>query len=155
VKMVVKMVGVRRKARTIALQTLYELDCSAHQPNEILARLLQEKPLPDEAADFARSLVNGVQQNKKNIDDVIRRFAPAFPIEQIAPIDRNILRLAIFEVLFDNRVPVKAAINEAVELAKSFGSETSQKFVNGVLGSVTAVYLQDKKQEATEKAEPA
>ena len=153
--MVVEMVGIRRKARTIALQTLYELDCSTHQPNEILARLLQEKPLPDEAADFARSLVNGVQQNKKNIDDIIRRFAPAFPVEQIAPIDRNILRLAIFEVLFDNRVPVKAAINEAVELAKSFGSDTSQKFVNGVLGSVTAVYLQDKKQETTEKAEPA
>jgi N utilization substance protein B len=141
------MVGVRRKARTIALQALYELDCSTHQPNEILARLLREKPLSNEAADFARSLLNGVQQNKKNIDDVIRRFAPAFPVEQIAPIDRNILRLAIFEVLFDNRVPVKAAINEAVELAKTFGSETSQKFVNGVLGSVTAVYLQDKKQE--------
>ncbi len=148
------MVGVRRKARIVALQTLYELDCSAHQPNEALARLLQEKALPDEAADFARSLVNGVQQNKKNIDDVIRRFAPAFPVEQIAPVDRNILRLAIFEVLFDNRVPVKAAINEAVELAKSFGSDTSQKFVNGVLGSVTAVCLQGKKQEAAEKTEP-
>ena len=150
-----KMVGVRRKARIIALQTLYELDCSAHQPNEILARLLKEKPLPDEAANFARSLVDGVQQHKKNIDDTIRKFAPAFPVEQIAPIDRNILRLAIFEVLFDNRVPVKAAINEAVELAKSFGSDTSQKFVNGVLGSVTTVYLQGKKEEATEKAEPA
>ena len=153
--MVVKMVGVRRKARTIALQTLYELDCSAHQPNEILARLLREKPLPDEAADFATSLVNGVQHNKKNIDDVIRRFAPAFPVEQIAHIDRNILRLAIFEVLFDNRVPVKAAINEAVELAKSFGSDSSQKFVNGVLGSVTAAYLQGKEQGTTEKSEPA
>ena len=154
--MVVKMVGFRRKARIIALQTLYELDCSAHQPNEILARLLQEKPLPDEAADFARSLVNGVQQNKKNIDDVIRRFAPAFPVEQIAPIDRNILRLAIFEVLFDNRVPIKAAINEAVELAKSFGSDTSQKFVNGVLGSVVTAYIQPgKQQDATEKPEPA
>ncbi len=150
-----KMVGVRRKARIIALQVLYEMDCSAHQPNEILARLLKEKPLPDEAANFARSLVDGVRQHKKNIDDTIRRFAPAFPVEQIAPIDRNVLRLAIFEVLFDNRVPVKAAINEAVELAKSFGSDTSQKFVNGVLGSVTAVYLQDKKQETPEKAEPA
>jgi len=150
------MVGVRRKARTIALQTLYELDCSAHQPNEILARLLHEKALPDEAADFARSLVNGVLKNKKNIDDVIRRFAPAFPVEQIAPIDRNILRLAIFEVLFDNRVPVKAAINEAVELAKGFGSDTSQKFVNGVLGSVVTAYIQrGKQQDATEKPEPA
>ncbi|MCJ7515091.1 MAG: transcription antitermination factor NusB [Dehalococcoidia bacterium] len=149
------MVGIRRKARTTALQALYELDCSAHQPNEVLAHLLQEKTLPAEAADFVTSLVNGVLENKKNIDDVIRRFAPAFPVEQIAPVDRNILRLAIFEVLFDNRVPVKAAINEAVELAKGFGSETSQKFINGVLGSVTAVYLQEKKQETTGKAESA
>jgi N utilization substance protein B len=118
--------------------------------------LLHEKALPDEAADFARSLVNGVQQNKKNIDDVIRRFAPAFPVNQIAPIDRNVLRLAIFEVLFDNRVPVKAAINEAVELAKSFGSDTSQKFVNGVLGSVVTAYIQQGEQrEGTENTEPA
>jgi N utilization substance protein B len=151
--MVTKMVGARHKARIVALQALYELDCSSHQPNEALARLLHEKALPDGAADFARSLVKGVQQNKKNIDDVIRKFAPAFPVEQIAPIDRNILRLAIFEVLFDNRVPVKAAINEAIELAKGFGSDTSQKFVNGVLGSVTAIHLQGNKQEVTEKAE--
>jgi len=149
------MIGIRRKARTTALQALYELDCSAHQPNEVLTRLLQEKSLPVEASDFVRSLVNGVLDNKKNIDDVIRRFAPAFPVEQIAPVDRNILRLAIFEVLFDNRVPVKAAINEAVELAKGFGGDTSQKFINGVLGSVTAVYLQEKKQETTGKAESA
>ncbi len=132
------MAGLRRKARTVALQALYELDCSSHKPEEVLARLLQEKALPNEAADFAQSLVSGVLQNEKDIDDVVRRFAPAFPLEQIAVIDRNILRLAIFEVLFDNRVPVKAAINEAVELAKSFGSDTSQKFINGVLGSVVS-----------------
>jgi N utilization substance protein B len=143
------MTGFRRKARTIALQTLYELDCSAHTPKEILARLLEEKALPAEAADFARSLVKGVLQNKKGIDDMIQKFAPAFPINQIATIDRNILRLAIFEILFDNRVPVKAAINEAIELAKSFGSDTSQKFVNGVLGSVvTACVKEGKRQEA-------
>jgi len=146
--------GFRRKARTVALQTLYELDCSAHKPKEVLARLLEEKTLPDEAADFATSLVNGVLQNKKGIDDVIRRFAPAFPVNQIAPIDRNILRLAIFEVLFDNRVPVKAAINEAVELAKSFGGDTSQKFVNGVLGSVVNAGMQKKnRQEAIKETE--
>ena len=144
------MIGFRRKARTIALQTLYELDCSAHKPKEILARLLEEKALPDEAADFARSLVNGVLQNKKGIDDVIQKLAPAFPINQIASIDRNILRLAIFEILFDNRVPVKAAINEAVELAKSFGSDSSKKFVNGVLGSVVNAYVKEgKRQELT------
>ncbi len=130
---------MRRKARIITLQALYELDCSVHKPEEVLARLLEEKPLNDEAAEFAKSLIDGVLQNKREIDDVIRRFAPAFPVEQIALIDRNILRLAIFEILFDNRVPVKAAINEAVELAKSFGSDSSQKFVNGVLGSVAAI----------------
>ena len=139
------MTGFRRKARTIALQTLYELDCSAHKPKEVLARLLKERALPDEAADFAQSLVKGVLQNKKDIDDVIRRFAPAFPVEQVAPIDRNILRLAIFEVLFDNRVPMKAAINEAVELAKSFGSDPSWKFVNGVLGSVVTACVKEGK----------
>ena len=141
------MTGFRRQARTIALQTLYELDCSAHKPKDVLARLLEEKALPDEAADFAESLVNGILQNKENIDDVIRRFAPAFPVNQIAPIDRNILRLAIFEILFDNRVPMKAAINEAVELAKSFGGDTSQKFVNGVLGSVVTTCIQQGKQQ--------
>jgi N utilization substance protein B len=149
------MVGVRRKARIVALQVLYELDCSAHQPDKALARLLRDKLLPDEAADFAKSLVVGFLQNKKDIDNVIRRFAPTFPIEQIAPIDRNILRLAIFEILFDNRVPMKAVINEAVELAKSFGSDTSQKFVNGVLGSVATNCIdQTKQQTAIKKSEP-
>jgi N utilization substance protein B len=142
------MTGLRRKARTVALQTLYELDCSTHKPKEVLARLLGETALPDEAADFAQSLINGVLQNRKEIDDVIQKFAPAFPVEQITTIDRNILRLAIFEILFDNRVPVKAAINEAVELAKSFGSDASQRFVNGVLGSVVTTCMhQGERQE--------
>jgi len=150
------MFGIRRKARIIALQALYELDCSSHQPDEALARLLDEKPLPDDAVEFARSLMNGVLKNRKDIDDIIRRFAPAFPVEQIASIDRNILRLAIFEILFDNRVPVKAAINEAVELAKSFGSDTSQRFVNGVLGSVASNYVdQARQQQSAEKSKPA
>ena len=145
---------MRRKARIIALQALYELDCSSHKSDEVFARLIDEKPLTDEATEFSRSLLNGVLQNKKNIDSVIRKFARAFPVEQIAPIDRNILRLAIFEILFDNRVPVKAAINEAVELAKGFGSDSSQKFVNGVLGSVTASQVNPAEREAaTDKAQ--
>ena len=127
---------MRRQARIIALQTLYEIDFTSHNAEEILLRTLQEKPLPEDAADFARGLVGGVLQNKQSIDSKIVKFAPAFPVEQMAGIDRNILRLAIFEVLFDNNVPVKVAINEAVELAKKFGSDTSPKFVNGVLGSV-------------------
>jgi len=145
--------GFRRKARIVALQTLYEIDCSSHKPEEVLARLLQEKALPEEATDFVQGLIDKVLRNKRDIDDVIRRFAPAFPVDQIAVIDRNILRLAISEILFDNRVPIKAAINEAVELAKSFGSASSRRFINGVLGSVVAACIQQgRSQEVIERS---
>lgn len=147
------MFGFRRKARIVALQTLYEIDCSSHKPEEVLARLLQEKALPEEATDFVQGLIDKVLRNKRDIDDVIRRFAPAFPVDQIAVIDRNILRLAISEILFDNRVPIKAAINEAVELAKSFGSASSRRFINGVLGSVVAACIQQgRSQEVIERS---
>lgn len=131
------MAGIRRKARTIALQALFEIDRAGHDPEETLGRLLEEAPLPQEGALFARELVSGVLENREKIDGTIQTYAPAFPVAQLAGIDRNILRLAIFEILFDNRVPVKAAINEAVELAKTFGSDSSPKFVNGVLGTVS------------------
>ena len=133
------MVGARRKARAIALQALYEIDCTRHEAEVALTHLLTETGLSEENAAFAQGLVNGVIQNKEKIDRNIQSFATAWPIEQIATVDRNILRLAIFEILLDNRVPVKVAINEAVELAKMFGSENSPKFVNGVLGSVSAL----------------
>jgi N utilization substance protein B len=133
------MAGARRKARALALQALYEIDSVGHEAGEVVTRLLASEALPEENAAFTRELVSGVIQNRETIDQNIRRFAPAWPIEQIPVIDRNILRLAIFELLFDNRVPVKVAINEAVELAKRFGSDSSPKFVNGVLGSVSAL----------------
>jgi len=131
--------GVRRKARAIALQALYEVNCVGHEVEEVISRLLAESRLSEENAAFARGLVSGVLQNKKKIDQHIRKFAPAWPVEQIPIVDRNILRLAIFEILLDNSVPVKVAINEAVELAKMFGSDNSPRFVNGVLGSVSAL----------------
>jgi N utilization substance protein B len=133
------MVGVRRKARAVALQALYEVDCTGHDAEAVLTRQLTEARLSEENAGFVQELVSGVIQNKEKIDHNIHGFAPAWPIEQIPAVDRNILRLAIFEILLDNRVPVKVAINEAVELAKMFGSENSPKFVNGVLGSVSAL----------------
>ena len=133
------MVWARRRARVLALQALYEVDSVGHDVEGVLARLLSEGRLSEENSAFARELVNGVIQNKEKIDLNMQSFAPAWPIEQIPVIDRNILRLAIFEILLDNKVPVKVAINEAVELAKTFGSESSPKFVNGVLGSVSAV----------------
>jgi len=133
------MTGTRRKARSIALQTLYEIDSISRSAEAVVERLLAEGELSEENNAFVRELVSGVIQNKDEIDGNIKRFAPAWPVEQIAMIDRNILRLAIFEILFNNKVPVKVAVNEAVELAKSFGSDNSAKFVNGVLGSVSAL----------------
>ncbi len=133
------MAGVRRKARTLALQALYEIDTSGHKPNEVTERLLSEEELAEENETFVRDIVSGVIENKEKLDQSIREHAPAWPIEQLPVIDRNILRLAIFEILIDNRVPVKVAINEAVELAKTFGADRSSKFVNGVLGSISAL----------------
>ena len=130
--------GIRRKARTLALQVLFEVDSVAHDAEQALERLLVEASLPEEGVNFARELVSGVLTNKERIDNIIQTHAPAWPVAQMAAIDRNILRLAMFEILLNNKVPVKAAINEAVELAKTFGSENSPKFINGVLGTVSA-----------------
>lgn len=133
------IIGARRRARAVALKALYEIDFAGHEAEEVLTRLLAEEELPEENASFARELVKGVIENSEIIDENIRGFASAWPIEQIPTVDRNILRLAIFEIILDKKVPVKVAINEAVELAKTFGSESSSKFVNGVLGSISTL----------------
>ena len=133
------MTGSRRKARAIALQALYEVDTTRHEVDGVLGRLLAEEDLSEDNSAFVCQLVSQVVQHREEVDHNIQRFAPAWPIDQIAVIDRNILRLAISEILFDNRVIVKVAINEAVELAKKFGGENSSKFVNGVLGSISAL----------------
>ena len=132
------MAGKRRKARIAALKVLFEVDSVRHPADQIMERLLEESPLPEGAADFAGHLVHGVLANRQRLDEIIRKNAPAWPLEQVAAVDRSILRLAIFEIVIDNMVPMRAAINEAVELAKEFGGEASPKFVNGVLGSVAA-----------------
>jgi len=128
--------GLRRRSRIIALQTLFEAEFAANSPDQILERNLRDKELTGETADFAVQLVHGVTSNIQALDDIIKRFAPAFPVSQLASMDRSILRLALFEILIHNEVPHKVAINEALELAKEFGSETSPRFVNGVLGAV-------------------
>ncbi len=138
------MASARRRARTLALQTLYEVDTVGHAPAQTLERLAEGLRFKDEKQQaevlaFAGELVQGVLEHRERIDGVIARAAPAWPVEQLAAIDRNILRLAILEVLINNRTPVRAAINEAVELAKTFGSDSSARFVNGVLGHVSAM----------------
>lgn len=132
--------GLRREARIVALQTLYELDCTHHSADQVLARIATEKGLLQEAFGFSQDLVQGVIRHRLRIDEVIRQFAPVFPVEQMATIDRNILRLAIFEILFDSSTPAKVAINEAVELAKAFGRNSSARLINGVLGSMVNQY---------------
>lgn len=131
------MGGERRKARSLALRALYERDSIGHDPAKTLERLIGREALSEANVGFARELVGGVITHIEAIDAKIRDFAPVWPIDQLSLVDRNILRLAIFEILQDNKVPVKVAINEAVELAKTFGSESSSRFINGVLGSVS------------------
>jgi N utilization substance protein B len=129
--------GSRRRSRIVAFQTLFEADTARRDLRETLDRHLREAHLTEDAAAFADRLVEGVEQHREAIDMVIRERAPAFPLEDMAPVDRNVLRLAIYEVLFDNQpAPLRTAINEAVELAKGYGSESSGRFVNGVLGAV-------------------
>jgi N utilization substance protein B len=127
----------RRKSRVAALQALYESDVSGHDPLQALERLADEESLSESQRVFAEELLTGVIEKRESIDDVIRQAAPQWPVAQISAIDRNILRLAIREILMNNGAPIRAAINEAVELAKIYGSDNSAKFINGVLGSVS------------------
>lgn len=129
---------IRRRARIVALQALFETDSVGHPPDIVLQHRLEETSLPDAGVEFARSLVFGVLEHRRALDAFIQKNAPQWPVEQMAIIDRNILRIALFELYVDRTTPMKVVINEAVELAKMFGSESSHRFVNGVLGSFVA-----------------
>jgi len=131
------MTHFRRDARIVALQALFESDSSGHDPEAALNWIAGEQVLPDQAISYAQELIRGVVKNSAWIDSIIKDHAPNWPVEQLSAVDRNILRVAIFEIMIENRVPLKAAINEAVELAKTFGSQNSSKFVNGVLGAIS------------------
>ena len=144
-------VGSRRRARIAALQALYEADTSRHAPLEALKRIAGQERLSRDAAAFAKDLIQEVLAQQDETDRIIAQAAPAWPVEQLSPVDRNILRLAIREMLGDNGTPVRVVINEAVELAKSFGSDSSARFVNGVLGSVQRHYQIEQDQPVTER----
>ena len=119
-----------------ALQSLYAVDVRGDFAGSSLEWLADEEQLPEQAVAFAQELIDGVMARGQALDQVIQQFAPAWPVAQLAPVDRNILRIALLELLHNPDTPDKTAINEAVELAKVFGSDNSSKFVNGVLGSV-------------------
>lgn len=125
----------RRDARILALLVLYEADTAQHPAGLVLQRhLLEQGEVDDDVRDYASQLVSGVVTHMEMIDAILRECAPEFPVEQIAPIDRNILRVALCEIAA-NLVPLKVAINEAIEISKAFGSESTPRFVNGVLGA--------------------
>jgi N utilization substance protein B len=124
----------RRRARAAALQALFEIDITRHPPGAVIAARLEDSELPEDGSLFVRQLVMGVVEHKDALDRIISRFAPEWPVAQLAVIDRNILRMALYEFAVVS-TPVKVAINEAVELAKTFGSDAAPRFVNGVLGS--------------------
>ena len=127
----------RTKARSLALQVLYETDIAInHLPGEIFKSRLEDNKLADELVEFARKIVFGVLPLKQDLDQLIAKYAPEWPLDQIAAIDRNILRIAFWEFAVSRDTPVKVAINEAVELAKLYGSDSAPRFVNGVLGTL-------------------
>ena len=144
-------IGPRRRARIVALQALFEADNSNHEPMESLQRIIESQRTGKAPAAFAAELVQAVIERRDEIDGRIAKVAPAWPVDQLSAVDRNILRLAISEMLGDNGTPVRAAINEAVELAKTFGSEKSSSFVNGVLGTIAKEIEQTSTDQPTVK----
>ena len=139
---------LRRKARVLALQVLYEVDVAGHSVDTSFGRIMEEAKLPRASSAFALELTQGVVTQQEEIDEIIHKYAPAWPVKQLPVIDRTVLRLALFEIRFGGGAPPKVAINEAVELAKTFGSESSPRFVNGVLGSLMEE-MQDKSASPT------
>lgn len=128
----------RTRARGVALQALYEIDLTGHPPGIVLQERFQENELDAELAEFARQIVTGVAPLFETLDHYIAEHAPEWPLDQVAIIDRNILRIALWEFAVYGETPIKVAINEAVELSKTYGSDSTPRFVNGVLGSLAA-----------------
>lgn len=139
----------RTRARSVALQALYEIDLTGHQPGMVWEQRSAEAELDEKLAEFAYQIIFGVLPIHTMLDGFIAQYAPEWPMDQVATIDRNILRIALWEFAVYRNTPIKVAINEAVELAKAFGSDSTPRFVNGVLGS-----LADHQNEIRQVLEP-
>jgi N utilization substance protein B len=126
----------RTRARSAALQALYEIDMVGHPPLLVIQNRLSDNSFDENLSQFISQIVLGIWPIVEELDHFIAEHAPEWPLEQVALIDRNILRIALWEFAVSENIPIKVAINEAVELAKEFGSDSSPRFVNGVLGSL-------------------
>jgi N utilization substance protein B len=130
--------STRHQARILALQALYEYDLTGHERTDIADRLRDDEDVPPSVRDYASTVFDGVLRDMGEIDPVIAEAAPAFPVAQLAAIDRNVLRIAVYELKHQRKtVPMRVAINEAIEIAKNFGAENSGRFVHGVLGTIS------------------
>ena len=126
----------RTKARSVALQVLYEVDISGHPPATVLEQRIEENPMENSLTEFTSQIIYGVYPLFEKLDQFISQHAPEWPMDQVAVIDRNIIRIALWEFAVSDMTPVKVAINEAIELAKMYGADSTPRFVNGVLGSL-------------------
>jgi len=131
-------VGKRHQARELALKALFQLEGSDDDAEEVLLYHAAEGAATDDTTNFARQLVQGVIANREKLDAILSETSEHWKLDQMAKVDRVILRIAIYEIAIDRKVPTKAAINESIELAKTFSGEESGRFVNGILGRVAA-----------------
>lgn len=152
------MASNRHLGRIVALQTLYELDFRAESEGDqldqkaILERNIERYSEVVDDKEFIKDIVEGVRKHQKELDAIIQPVAPDWPLEQIASIDRAVLRIGTYELKYSTKVPQKVVINEAVELAKSFGADNSSKFINGVLGTIVKKF--NEKSETKSKPKP-
>ena len=128
--------GNRRKARELALQVLYQLECSGQKLKEILSHYWEENPVPDEVRQFSEKLLEGTLRNLKELDMLIESVSTNWKLSRMASVDRNLLRQAAFELVYLEDIPSSVTINEAVEIAKKFGTEESASFINGILDKI-------------------
>jgi N utilization substance protein B len=130
--------GKRHQARELALKVLFQLESSNDDPEEVLAYHAAEGAATPDVANFARQLIRGVIDNREKLDAILSETSEHWKLEQMAKVDRIILRIAVYEISIDKHVPTKAAINESIELAKTFSGDEAGRFVNGILGRVAA-----------------
>jgi N utilization substance protein B len=131
-------VGKRHHARELALKVLFQLEGTGDDPEEVLRYHASESGASDDITNFARQLVRGVLENRERLDAILSEASEHWKLDQMAKVDRVILRIAVYEIAIDRKVPTKAAINESIELAKTFSGDDAGRFVNGILGRVAA-----------------
>jgi len=128
----------RTKARGLAMQALYELDMTNHLVGNVISASLSSSNLSKELKDFSQKIIVEIYPIRDFLDEIIEEHAPEWPIDQVSSIDKNLIRIALWEIAIFTETPVKVAINESIELAKEFGSDSSPRFINGVLGSLAS-----------------